>query len=241
MINLVIAGAAGRMGSRIIELANASPSMFKVAYGLDPKSNLTLSETFVSQLSERGTDVGRIASGDVVIDFTVAEATLEIAAKVAEYKKAYVIGTTGFSPGQERKLKDILKDVPVVKSPNMSLGVNVLFKIAAEASRALSNYSVKIEETHHLNKKDRPSGTALQIKQIIEDAGGQGVDIKDDRKGDVVGEHKVIFSGPADRLELFHHADSRDTFAAGALHAAKWIVGKKPGFYDMQDILGLKA
>ena len=122
----------------------------------------------------------------------------------------------------------------------MSLGVNVFFKAAQEVARALPDYAVHIQETHHTKKKDAPSGTALQAGRLIEKVSRQKVTYESFREGDVVGDHRIIFKGPADRLELLHHAESRDILAAGALQAARWVAGKEPGLYSMQDVLGLR-
>jgi 4-hydroxy-tetrahydrodipicolinate reductase len=158
---------------------------------------------------------------------------------VVKYQKAMVIGTTGFSPEQEAKIADAAQKVPIVISFNMSLGVNVFFKVAQEVAKALPNYAVHIQETHHTKKKDAPSGTALQAGRLIEKVTKQKATYESFREGDVVGDHRIIFKGPADSLELFHHAESRDNFASGALQAAKWVAGKKPGLYSMWDVLGL--
>jgi len=117
--------------------------------------------------------------------------------------------------------------------------VNVFFKLAQEMAKALPSYLIHIEETHHIHKKDAPSGTALQAGGLMEKAGGKKVTYESFRKGEVVGDHRIVMTGPADRLELFHHAESRDIFAAGALEAAKWVAKQKPGLYTMFDVLGL--
>jgi 4-hydroxy-tetrahydrodipicolinate reductase len=229
-IKLVIAGAAGRMGQRIAVLAAADPGL-KVIYGLDPKSQ--------SGPFPIGTDLSKLSGADVVIDFTTAEASLALLKEVTQLKKAYVVGTTGISKEHEEKFILAGKIIPIVKSSNMSLGVNVFFKAAQEIARALPEYSVKIEETHHVHKKDAPSGTALQAGGLIEKVSPQKVAYESFREGEVVGDHKIIFTGPADRLELFHHAGSRDILAAGALKAAAWVAKQKPGLYTMQDVLGV--
>jgi 4-hydroxy-tetrahydrodipicolinate reductase len=229
---LVIAGAAGRMGTRIGALA-ADDTAVKVVYGLEA------SDTKAQAAYPVGADRAKIADADVVIDFTAAEATEGLLADVVRYGKGYVIGTTGFSPAQEAKIADAAKRIPIVKSSNMSLGVNVFFKVAHEMAKALPGYEIHIEETHHVHKKDAPSGTALQAGRLMEQAPGVKVTYKSIREGEVVGDHRIFFRGPADHIELFHHADSRDIFAAGALTAAKWVAGRKPGLYTMWDVLGI--
>lgn len=231
-IRLVVAGAAGRMGQRITDLA-LKDREFDVVYGL------TLQGEKGDDRIRTGSDLSMLEKSDVVIDFTSPEASLGIAKQLATLKKAYVLGTTGFNPDQEREIEGLASQLSLVKSPNMSLGVNVFFKIARETAKALPAYAVEIIETHHVHKKDAPSGTALQAGRYIEQAGGQRVKYQSIREGEVVGDHRIIFSGPADKIEIFHHADSRDTFAAGSLQAAKWVVKQKPGLYSMQNVLGL--
>jgi len=239
MIKLVIAGAGGRMGTRIVELAQEDPSLFKVVYQLESKSRA--GEALLGGAMPRyGMDSDRIAEADVVIDFTAPDAALKIAEKAAKYKKPIVIGTTGFSPAQEKQLEKTLKQVPVLKSANMSLGVNAFFKVVKDIARILDDYDVRIEEKHHEHKKDAPSGTALQLGKIMEEYLQKKIVYESMREGEVVGDHRVIFQGRFDRFELFHHAESRDIFVAGALAAALWLVDKKPGLYSMQDVLSFK-
>ena len=233
MIRLVICGIGGRMGSRICALAQ-NDSLFQVVYGLESpavKPDAAGVRT--------GSDPREIKGADVVIDFTTAEATVQLAREVGKYNKAYVVGTTGLTDVQRKIISEVARDVPVVQSPNMSLGMNVFFQIAEESARALPGYAVDIVEAHHKHKQDAPSGTALYVGGLIEKATGKSVKYQSIREGEIVGDHRVIFSGPAERLELFHHAESRDAFAAGALAAAKWIVKQKPGLYTMKDVLGL--
>jgi 4-hydroxy-tetrahydrodipicolinate reductase len=233
MIQLVVAGIAGRMGQRIHALASQDPA-FRVAYGLEiPGHTATLPGLPI------GSDKSQIQKADVVIDFTVAEATVGLLPEVVKYQKGIVIGTTGFSPQQESVIADAAQKIPIVISFNMSLGVNVFFKVAQEIAKALPRYSVHIQETHHAKKKDAPSGSALQAGRLIEKVTKQKVTYESFREGDVVGDHRIVFQGPADRLELFHHAESRDIFVVGALQAARWVADKKPGLYSMWDVLGL--
>lgn len=229
---LLIAGAAGRMGLRITDLALQDRD-FEVVYGL------TLAGEKGDKRISSGADESHLEKADVVIDFTSPASTVQLARKMAALKKPYVIGTTGLNPDEEREVESLASQIPILKSPNMSLGVNVFFKIARETAKALKSYSVEIIETHHVHKKDAPSGTALQAGRYIEQAGGQKVRYQSLREGEVVGDHRIVFTGPADRLEIFHHADSRDTFAAGSLQAAKWLIRQRPGLYSMQNVLGL--
>jgi len=233
MVRLIIAGFAGRMGQRIYALSQ-NDKAFHVVYGLEsPKT--------ISRLTDvrMGSDASELKNSDVVIDFTVPEATLALVAQAASYKTPIVIGTTGINAEGDKAIAEASKVIPIVKSANMSLGVNVFFKTAQNMARALPDYAVHIQETHHVHKKDAPSGTALQAGKLIEQVSQVKVTYESFREGEVVGDHKIIFKGPAETVELVHHADSRDIFATGALKAAKWIVGKKPGLYSMWDVLGL--
>jgi 4-hydroxy-tetrahydrodipicolinate reductase len=179
---------------------------------------------------------------DVAIDFSHATAIDEICRAASQQAKSLVIGTTGHSPQQRRMIEETTHSVPVVFASNFSVGVNVLFSLARKAAELLgSDFRAEIVETHHKMKKDAPSGTAKTLAETLT-AGRKGeseIPIQSIREGDIVGEHSVIFSGPAERLELTHRAASREIFARGALRAAKWIVHKPPGLYSMQDVLGL--
>jgi len=229
--NLLIVGAAGRMGQRITDLAQKEGT-WNVFYGLesgDKSSPLGV---------PCGNDRAKIAQADVLIDFTIAEATAGLLDDVVKAKKPYVIGTTGFSVEQEKHIADAARVIPIVKSSNMSPGVNAFFKAAQQIAQALPQHAVHILETHHVHKKDAPSGTALQAGGLIEKMSSQKVTYESFRKGEVIGDHTIIFKGPMDVITLTHHAESRDIFAAGAIQAARWIIGKKPGLYTMFDVLG---
>ena len=202
-----------------------------------------------------------IASADVLIDFTSVESTIENAKICAAKKIPMVIGTTGFKDAQIEELENICAGIPVVLAPNMSVGVNLLLKVLKEVAATLGDdYDIEIVEAHHRLKKDAPSGTAMKMAQVIAAAVNRKLDdvavyerkgftgerkpkeigIQSLRGGDIVGEHTVMFAGLGERLEFTHKASSRDTFARGALRAALWIKGRAAGFYDMQDVLGLK-
>ncbi len=175
---------------------------------------------------------------DVFVDFTTSEATAANLEYVARYKKAAVIGTTGLDSEQLNKVQEVSKIVPIVFSPNMSVGVNVLFGILPEIARRLGpDYGIEITEAHHKAKKDAPSGTAKKFGQILADATGRQTPVHAIRLGDIVGDHTVIFCGNSERIEITHRAHSRDLFALGALKAARWIAGKPAGLYSMQDVL----
>jgi 4-hydroxy-tetrahydrodipicolinate reductase len=220
-LKLVIVGAKGRMGLRIAELA-AQDTAWNIAARLDI-----------------GSKPEEMRTGQVVVDFSQPQASLAYLQEAVRQKKAYVLGTTGFTAEHEKLIAQAARKIAIVKSSNMSMGVNVFFKVAQDVAHALSGYKVHIQETHHVHKKDAPSGTALQAGKLIEKVTGGNVTYESFREGEVVGDHRIIFTGPADRLELLHHAESRDIFAAGALQAAKWVAKQKPGLYSMQDVLGL--
>ncbi|MFN0118348.1 MAG: 4-hydroxy-tetrahydrodipicolinate reductase, partial [Elusimicrobiota bacterium] len=232
-------------------------SRFEVLYGSDRKLEpLSLSTpasfSCIHDLADHLNDT------DVAIDFTNPEATLKLAAKAAQEKKALVVGTTGFTSNALNKLKGFSKKIPIVFSPNMSVGMNLLFKLVKDASKALAHYDIEIVEAHHNLKKDAPSGSAMRLAQSVKEGahrsekdfcyGREGligarpkkeVGILALRAGDIVGDHTVLLAGAGERLELTHRAHSRDAFAAGALDAAAWLSSKKPGFYSMQDVLGI--
>jgi 4-hydroxy-tetrahydrodipicolinate reductase len=202
----------------------------------------------------------RLTAGDVYIDFTSAQASLIYLDQAQALGLGAVIGTTGFSAGQEARLRQAGEKIPVLWAPNMSIGVNVMYKIAAEMARMLGpGYDLEIVEAHHRLKKDAPSGTARKLCQALARARGleeskaritgrEGqvgerppgeIGVLAVRGGDIIGDHTVHFCGPGERLELTHRATSRDTFAEGAARCAAWLAGRSPGFYSIDDTLGL--
>ena len=157
---------------------------------------------------------------------------------VAKYKTALILGTTGLSDAQISKVEEISRVVPVVFTPNMAIGVNVLFTMLPQIAKRLGpDYSMEIVEAHHKSKKDAPSGTAKKMIEVLSEATGRQIPAHSIRLGDIVGDHTVIFCGNSERIEIKHQAHSRDLFALGALRAAKWIFGKPAGLYSMQDVL----
>lgn len=235
MIKLGISGVCGRMGRRIFELASNDKD-FEIALALERKG-----------IPQIGKELGKIkiSSGsdglflvDVFVDFTTPEATETNLDYVARYKKAAVIGTTGLNDTQLKKVKEVSRVVPIVFSPNMSIGVNVLFAMLPEIAKRLGpDYSIEIVEAHHKAKKDAPSGTAKKFAQILADTAKKEIPTHAIRLGDIVGDHTIIFCGNSERIEIKHQAHSRDLFALGALKAAKWVFGKAAGLYSMQDVL----
>jgi len=235
MIKLGIAGVCGRMGRRIFELASKDKD-FEINLALE-KKGIPLIGKEIEGIKISSNPDG-IFLVDVFIDFTTPEATQAFLDYLARYKKPAVIGTTGLNPQQNEKLKEISKIVPIVFSPNMSVGVNVLFDILPQIARRLGpDYNIEITEAHHRVKRDAPSGTAKKFGSILADATGREIPIHAIRLGDIVGEHTIIFCGNSERIEIIHRAHSRDLFVLGALKAAKWVINKPAGLYSMQDVL----
>jgi len=219
-VRVIICGSKGRMGQALIACAKA-----------DPELQLT----------------GEVDAGDtlhdncaVIADFSVREATLAVARFAVQHKKALVIGTTGHLDAEKQAIRDAAKPVACVWASNFSTGVNTLFWLTGKVAGLVPDWNIEIVETHHTAKKDAPSGTAKTLQELIKKAAGKDVPAHALRIGDVVGDHTVTFGTAGERIELSHRASSRETFARGALRAAKWAVGQKPGLYDMQDVLGLK-
>ncbi len=267
MLKAIVTGAGGKMGGRIIslihaadgiELAGAVEQPGHPAVGKDAGENLGLGRIGVTISADLKVC---IAHGDVVIDFTSHEASLRNLEIAAAHSRAMVIGSTGFTTEELKKASQFALNVSCVLSPNMSVGVNVMFKVLAYVAGILGDdYDVEIMEAHHHLKKDAPSGTAMKMAEIVAASLGRDLDkvgvfsrhgiigertkteigVQTLRAGDIVGDHTVMFGGSGERLEFIHRAHSRDNFAQGAIRAAKWVVGKKPGLYDMQDVLGLR-
>ncbi|MFA6599848.1 MAG: 4-hydroxy-tetrahydrodipicolinate reductase [Candidatus Omnitrophota bacterium] len=267
MIRLAVAGAAGRMGRAILGLAKKDPA-FRIAGGLEQDGHSALGTDigFLIGGEPLGASIGRdpetvLEDADVLIDFT-HPSTLPAHLKAAVAAKVgYVLGTTGLGAVEMRLLKAAARKISIVQSPNMSVGVNLLFKLAEMTSRTLGeDYDIEIAEIHHRMKKDAPSGTAMKLLEIMAEArkknlrkdavygreGETGARPKGQlgvlalRGGDVVGDHTVYFLGDAERIELSHRASSRNAFAQGALVAAKFVAKRKSGLYNMAQVLGIE-
>jgi 4-hydroxy-tetrahydrodipicolinate reductase len=198
----------------------------------------------------------KTTNADVLLDFSTASAAVENVEMAARNNVALVVGTTGFTPGQLAVMERAIDNhVPAVISSNFSVGVNVFWQLVRESGRLLKDYDIEVFEAHHRNKKDAPSGTAKTILQILEEEvgprqkqyGREGMTERNNeigvhviRAGDIVGDHRVMFSKNFETIAISHHASDRCVLASGALHAARWVVGKKPGIYDMNDVLSLK-
>jgi 4-hydroxy-tetrahydrodipicolinate reductase len=224
MIKICVSGSKGKMGSRIIALAKQD-------------ARLKVSGEF-----DMGADPGPlIKQCDCLVEFSTPQATAEHLLLCVKYKKAMVIGTTGLSDAEKEKIKAAASQVPIVFSPNMSIGVNLLFKMVEDASRVLGGeYNVKIDETHHIHKKDAPSGTAKELARVVKGVKGNvDIPINSIREGEIVGDHTIVFDSPVDVIRITHSAKTRDIFVKGALEAAKFVVGKPVKLYTMQEVLGL--
>lgn len=226
-LKIAVCGATGRTGSRAAALASVDPRFHLVA------------RVDRARAAEFADEAGAVSAA---IDFSVPEACVHYAAACARAKVAFVTGTTGLNDVQRAQLASAARKIPVFSSPNFSRGVTLMAWLAAEAAKRLPGYDAAIVETHHKGKKDAPSGTAIRLANAVRD--GRGTDEKVEtlslRLSDVVGDHELTFAGPFERLKLAHHAESRDVFALGALEAALWVAKKKPGLYDMADLLGLR-
>lgn len=239
MIKIGISGVCGKMGRRILHLAGADREI-EVVLGLERAGHPELGSSIEGI---KVTDNARlIKECDCFIEFTSPAATIEHLSSVAEFSKAVVIGTTGLSLKEQDKIQEAAKTIPIVFSPNMSIGVNLLFELLKTAAQTLKQYDVSIQETHHIHKKDAPSGTAKKIAQIINEQGFnlKIEDIKAERIDEVVGDHRIVFESDVDKIELFHSAKTRDIFAQGAVRAAKWVVVQEPGIYSMKEVLSLR-
>ena len=224
-VRVLLIGAAGRMGKTITELANGDPK-------IDIMARCDLGDPIEPAMR----------NCDVAIDFSHAGAITEICAAALQHRKPLVIGTTGHSTEQRGTIEETAQSLPIVFASNFSVGVNVLFWLTCKAAEQLGgDFDVAIVETHHKMKKDAPSGTAKTLAEVLKETKKtkREIPIQSIREGDVVGEHTINFSGPAERLELTHRAASREIFARGALRAAEWIISQSPGLYSMQDVLGL--
>ena len=262
---VAVAGASGRMGRMLIEAISAADDC-RLAGALDLAGGAAIGQDAAAFLGlASGVPVAAdpragLRDAQVLIDFTRPEGTLAHLAACRDLGVQAVVGTTGFSDAQKAQIADIARDIAIVMSPNMSVGVNVTLRLLEMAARALSTgYDIEIVEAHHRHKVDAPSGTALQMGEVI--AAALGRDLKDCavyarhgvtgerdpssigfatvRGGDIVGDHTVLFAGTGERIEISHKSSSRATYAEGSLRAVRFLAGKTAGLYDMADVLGL--
>ena len=268
-IRVSVVGAAGRMGKTLVRcLQTGSVPDLKLIGAVDlwDSPDRGKDAGVAAGVAEAGVKIGSdlaevAPQSDVIIDFSGHQGTTGNTPRVAEWRKALIIGTTGLSPDEKRIVDQAAAKIPIVMAPNMSLGVNLLFSLVQKAAEALKGkgYDCEIIEQHHRRKKDSPSGTAIGLGEAA--AKGLGLDLKTVavhgreglvgerpaeqigfhavRGGDIVGDHTVLFAADGECIELSHRATNRDAFALGALRAAAWIVGRKPGLYSMKDVLGV--
>jgi 4-hydroxy-tetrahydrodipicolinate reductase len=252
MIRIILCGALGRMGGTVAAEIAAEDDLELAGAVEAPDARGSVAGVKVtSSLDEL------LGAGDVVVDFTNPDAALSHIAACAEAGKPIVVGTTGLTPDQLEMARKAEASIPLLISPNMSAGVNLMFRIAADVATALEDFDAEIIEIHHNRKKDSPSGTAARLAEAIESTrpgsvrvhGRSGmlgarppseIGIHSLRGGDVTGEHTVVFAGEGERFEITHRAHSRRTFARGTIRAIRFISDKPPGRYTMKDVLGIE-
>lgn len=236
MIKIGVSGASGRMGQRIIRLIKEDSDII-LTFGLECKGHPDIGKSIEKVTITDDCDI--IKECDCLIDFSLPQALSEHVSFLVKFEKSAVIGTTGLDKKQIDLIASASKDIPIVFSPNMSVGVNLMFRLLKEAAGILGGYDVNIKEAHHMHKKDAPSGTAKKIAQIINSQGFniKIEDIKAIREDEIVGDHKVVFNSDLDTITLSHSAKTRDIFVKGAILAAKWVAKKNPGLYSMDDVL----
>jgi len=263
-MKLAIAGSGGRMGRMLIEAALATDDLSIVA-ALEREDAPQIGQDCALFLGRASgviitSELSSIAQADALIDFTRPEGTLRHLQVCVEHRVRAVIGTTGFDEAGRRQIEQAARSVPVVFSPNMSVGVNVAFRLVELAARMLSgDFDVEIIEAHHRDKVDAPSGTALRLGELVASAQGRSlqqvavhgrhgltgprppgsIGFSVIRGGDLVGDHSVMFAGTGERIEITHRSSSRMTYALGGLRAARFLAQREPGLYDMRDVLGL--
>jgi len=260
MIKVIVCGACGRMGREVIAKVRQTKEMELIGAIEAPAHPLIGKDIEGVEIREGLEEV--VQPGAVIIEFTTPSATLAHLETAKRKKIPMVIGTTGFKEGEYARIKEASRNIPILISPNMSIGINLLFKVVEKITKAIGkDFDKEIVEVHHRNKKDAPSGTARRIAQIIAKAEGEDlsrvgvygrkglgkgrskkeIGIHAIRGGSVVGEHTVLFAGEGERLEITHRAESRQIFAQGAILGAKFISKQKKGLYDLQDALGIKT
>ncbi len=255
-IKLTITGCFGKMGQQLVKSSRGARNFKLVSVTEDRLVNKK-----VSGLRPQLNSVSAFKNANVIIDFTIPKCTLEVLKIASKLKKKVVIGTTGFSKKEENLIKKYSKKIPILKAGNMSLGINLLMYLTEIASKSLgNNFLSKVFEVHHKHKKDHPSGTALMLGKGIATGKNKNfynlmgkkylnkkifpyskkINFNSIRKGEIVGNHKVLFSSGKETITLDHEAFDRALYAEGAFTAAKWLMGKKPGLYSMRNVLNFK-
>ncbi|HEY4715614.1 MAG TPA: 4-hydroxy-tetrahydrodipicolinate reductase [bacterium] len=264
MLSIVVSGIAGRMGN-IIASRILSDSTLKLSGALERKGHPWIGKDAGRMLGAGEAGIPVVDSlenikGDAIIDFTTIKATISLLEHAVRLKMPMVIGTTGFKEQEKERIQKSAGIIPIILSPNMSIGMNLLFVLVEKAALALGDeYDVEIIEAHHKYKKDAPSGTAIRLGEIVASAlkrdfqasavfGRKGftgerkreeIGMQVIRAGDIIGDHTVLFATDGERIEFTHRVTSRENFARGAILAAKWLSGKKPALYSMKDVLGI--
>ena len=255
-INLAITGCMGRMGKQIIKSAHSNKNFKIIALTENKKINRKINGVKIALNTEQ-----TFKSTNIIIDFTIPKCTLQVLDIASRLKKRVVIGTTGFTKKEEKKIKEFSKKIPILKAGNMSLGINLLMYLTEIASNSLGkNFLSKIFEVHHKHKKDYPSGTALMLAKGVAKGKnkdfysligkrylnkkdfpyGNKINFNSIRRGEIIGEHEVTFSSGKEIITLNHEAFDRALYSEGALSAAKWLMTKKPGLYSMRDLMNFK-
>ncbi|UQZ88831.1 4-hydroxy-tetrahydrodipicolinate reductase [Deltaproteobacteria bacterium Smac51] len=263
-IKVAVCGALGRMGQRVVDTVLSRRDM--VLAGAVERPDCPLLGQNIGPLVGNGSLNINLAENltegageaSIYIDFTSVDSSMSYLDEAVKLGLAAVIGTTGLNNEHEMRLKEAAKHIPIIWAPNMSIGVNAMYKLAAAMTRMLGpEYDIEIVEAHHRHKKDAPSGTALRLQETVAKArnlspektlvtgraGQVGARTRDEvgvlalRGGDIVGDHTIYFCGPGERMELTHRAQTRDTFAQGAVRAAAWLAGKEPGLYSIDDTI----
>lgn len=239
-VHITVVGAAGRTGSRITSLALRDSAVTLVGAAVRDGSPLIGTPVDPSHPALRYTALRDAPPPHVVIDFSTPAALAQTAQYAVDHRAALVIGTTGLSTEHDAIMRASSAIVPVLRTPNTSVGVAVVARIAADLARTLGpEYHASIVDIHHVHKKDAPSGTAKRLAASLRSAGASISDdqIESIREGEVVGTHIITLTGPGESVEVIHKATTRDLFALGAIRAAKWLAGKKPGLYTIEDTL----
>jgi 4-hydroxy-tetrahydrodipicolinate reductase len=256
MINVTVCGALGRMGKSVIGMVDRDPKT-RLTGAVEGAGHAMLGKVIGGSVTITDDLKSVIRKTGVVIDFSTPESTVKNLSIAAKYKKPYVIGTTGFSEEDMKFIRKCAAAVPVALSANWSIGMNAIFNIAGSLASILYDYDVEIVEVHHNRKQDAPSGTAKRLAEEILKSrkesrlvyGRHGdsalrnqneIGIHAVRLGGVIGDHTVTFGSDSERIEIVHRSQSRENFSAGAVMAAKWLAGRKPGLYDMKHVLGFK-
>jgi 4-hydroxy-tetrahydrodipicolinate reductase len=258
---VIVVGALGRMGERVRVALLDEPGL-RLGAALEAPGHDRLGERLSEGIAVGSDTKAALQAGNVVIDFSHPKASLALLRDASKAHVAYVLGTTGFSDPEREEIQALAARIPIVQAANFSVAVNVLLHLVGEAARLLGPaYDPEIVELHHAAKRDAPSGTALALAEAIARARGDrlsehavlsregetgprpsgAIGIQTLRGGDNPGEHTVLFLGTGERLELAHRATTRDHFAQGSVRAARWVLGRKPGLYDMREVLGLPA